>query len=103
SRLSVEQPVNLHFTGCAHSCAQHYCGDIGFIGAKQPDGADGFHVVLGGGMDHEQGIAREVLRGVRATELPALTEEILRAYNDRNTSGEPFVQWTRRHSVKALQ
>lgn len=103
SGLSVEQPVNLHFTGCAHSCAQHYCGDIGFIGAKQPDGGDGFHVVLGGGLDHEQGIAREVFRGVRAAEIPALTEQILRTYNERKTSGETFVQWTRRHSVKDLQ
>ena len=103
SGLVVEQPVNIHFTGCANSCAQHYCGDIGLIGAKQPDGADGFHMVLGGGMDHEQGIAREVFRGVRATEVPALTEKILRTYNTRKTSGETFVQWTRRHSVKELQ
>ena len=103
SDLVVEQPVNIHFTGCAHSCAQHYCGDIGLIGAKQPDGADGFHIVLGGGMDHEQGIAREVFRGVRATEIPALAEKILRTYNARKSSGETFVQWTRRHSVKELQ
>ncbi|MEZ0215679.1 MAG: NirA family protein [Rariglobus sp.] len=103
SGLAVEQPVNIHFTGCANSCAQHYCGDIGLIGAKQPDGADGFHIVLGGGMDHEQGIAREVFRGVRATEVPALAEKILRAYNTRKTSGETFVQWSRRHSVKELQ
>jgi len=54
-------------------------------------------------MDHEQGIAREVFRGVRATEVPALTEKILRAYNTRKTSGETFVQWSRRHSVKELQ
>ncbi|MDF3055982.1 MAG: nirA [Rariglobus sp.] len=103
SSLSVEQPVNIHFTGCSNSCAQHYCGDIGLIGAKQPDGADGFHIVLGGGMDHEQGIAREVFRGVHAQEVPALTEKILRAYNERKTAGETFVQWTRRHSVKELQ
>ena len=103
SDLRVEQPVNIHFTGCANSCAQHYCGDIGLIGAKQPDGADGFHMVLGGGMDHEQGIAREVFRGLRATEVPALTEKILRTYNAKKSSGETFVQWTRRHSEKELQ
>jgi ferredoxin-nitrite reductase len=103
SGLVVEQPVNIHFTGCAHSCAQHYCGDIGLIGVKQPDGADGFHMVLGGGMDHEQGIAREVFRGVRATEVPALAEKILRTYNAKKSSGETFVQWTRRHTVKELQ
>jgi len=103
SGLAIEQPVNLHVTGCAHSCAQHYCGDIGFIGAKQPDGTDGFHIVLGGGLDLEQGIAREVFRGVRALELPALTEKILRTYQTCRTSGETFVEWTRRHTVKELQ
>lgn len=103
ANLSIEQPVNLHFTGCAHSCAQHYCGDIGYIGAKQPDGTDGFHVVLGGGLDLEQGIAREVFRGVRASEINALTEKILRTYEARKTSGETFVEWSRRNSVKELQ
>jgi ferredoxin-nitrite reductase len=103
ANLAVEQPVNLHFTGCAHSCAQHYCGDIGYIGAKQPDGTDGFHVVLGGGLDLEQGIAREVFRGIRATEVNALTEKILGTYQSRKTSGETFVEWSRRHSVKELQ
>jgi ferredoxin-nitrite reductase len=104
SELPVEQPVNFHFTGCPHSCAQHYCGDVGFLGAKLADGGEGYHVVLGGGMGSaEQGIAREVFRGVRATEIPVLTEKILRVYTEKKLSGETFVQWSRRHSVNELQ
>ena len=102
-KLGIEQPVNLHFTGCPHSCAQHYCGDIGFLGAKLADGTEGYHVVLGGGMGHEQGIAREIFRGVRATEIPEITEKILRTYDQKKQSGETFVQWTRRHSAGELQ
>ncbi len=101
--LVLEQPVNLHFTGCAHSCAQHYCGDLGFISTKLPDGAEGYHVVIGGGMDQEQGIGKEIFRGVRAIEVPSLVEKILRTYGVRRTSGETFVQWARRHSIKELQ
>ena len=37
----TDTPLNIHFTGCAHSCAQHYAGDIGFIGAKLADGSEG--------------------------------------------------------------
>jgi len=103
SGLNLEQPVNLHFTGCAHSCAQHYCGDLGFISTKLPDGGEGYHVVIGGGMDQEQGIAKEIFRGVRATEVPALVEKILRTYDARRQRGETFVQWTRRHAIKELQ
>jgi ferredoxin-nitrite reductase len=96
-------PVNIHFTGCPHSCAQHYCGDIGLIGAKLADGDEGYHVVLGGGMDHEQGIAREIFRGVRAGEVNTLVEKILATYEARKQRGETFAAWTRRHSVKELQ
>lgn len=96
-------PVNLHFTGCPHSCAQHYCGDIGYLGAKLADGTEGYHIVLGGGLGHEQGIAREIFRGVRAEEVPALTRMILRTFAERRQAGETFVQWARRHTVGELQ
>ncbi|MEO8271772.1 MAG: NirA family protein [Aureliella sp.] len=32
--VELDQPVNIHVTGCHHSCAQHYIGDIGLIAAK---------------------------------------------------------------------
>ena len=31
TRVALDTPVNIHLTGCHHSCAQHYCGDIGAI------------------------------------------------------------------------
>ncbi len=102
-RVALEQPVNIHFTGCPHSCAQHYCGDIGLLGMKLPDGAEGYHVVLGGGMDSEQGIARELFRGVRADDVPALVERILATYRSRKVGGETFGEWSRRLPVKELQ
>jgi ferredoxin-nitrite reductase len=102
-RVVVGAPVNIHFTGCPHSCAQHYCGDIGFVGAKHADGSEAYHVVLGGGMDHEQGVAREVFRAVRAAEVNPLVEKFLTTYEAKKASGETFVQWARRHSVKELQ
>jgi len=33
-RLELDQPLNIHLTGCHHSCAQHYIGDIGLIAAN---------------------------------------------------------------------
>jgi ferredoxin-nitrite reductase len=99
----LSQAVNIHLTGCSHSCAQHYCGDIGGVAAKLADGREGYHLVLGGGMDQEQGVAREIFRGVAGDELPKLVESILTTYRDRCATGETFAQWSRRHSVKELQ
>ena len=102
-RVAPSHPVNIHFTGCPHSCAQHYCGDIGFVGAKLADGAEGYHVVLGGGMGDEQGIAREIFKGVRAVDVPPLVEKILAGFESKKKAGESFVTWSRRHSVNELQ
>lgn len=102
-RVPCDFPVNIHLTGCPHSCAQHYCGDIGGVATKLADGREGYHIVLGGGMDQEQGIARELFRGVAADELPALVSRILATYQNDHHQGETFVQWCRRHPVKELQ
>lgn len=100
---AMDTPVNIHFTGCPHSCAQHYCGDIGLVAAKLQDGSEGYHVVIGGGMDQEQGIAREIFRGVRAEEVNSLTESILTTYTNTRERGESFVDWARRHEIGKLQ
>jgi len=103
SAVQSDLPVNIHLTGCPNSCAQHYCGDIGGVGAKLADGREGYHIVLGGGMDQEQGIAREIFRGVGAEEMPGVVENILATYLNKRAAGETFVQWSRRHSVGELQ
>ena len=33
-RVDIDTPLNIHVTGCHHSCAQHYISDIGLIAAK---------------------------------------------------------------------
>src|SRR5690606_32279420 len=59
AQVPMDRPINIHFTGCPNSCAQHYCGDIGLLGmkVKREDGTrvDGCTIVLGGGMDQDQG------------------------------------------------
>ena len=35
-RVALDTPINIHLTGCPHSCAQHYIGDIGLLAARVP-------------------------------------------------------------------
>ncbi len=102
-RGRLGSPINIHFTGCPHSCAQHYCGDIGLLGAKLGDGGDGYHVVLGGGMGDEQGIGREVFRGVHSCDVAKLVTKVLDVFEADQKLGETFVTWSRRHTVGELQ
>ena len=63
-RLQLDLPINIHFTGCPHSCAQHYMGDIGLLGVKTSDGREAYHVCLGGGFGPNQAIGRQVYSAV---------------------------------------
>ena len=102
ARFQIAQPVNLHVTGCPHSCAQHYIGDIGLLGTKVM-GAEGYQVVIGGGADNEQGLARELVPSIRFSELPSLLEGLFEAYVDRRRNEESFLDFSRRHSIDELR
>jgi len=73
--LRLDTPINIHLTGCPNSCAQHYIGDIGLLGAKIADGEEqreGYHLFTGGGYGEQQALGREVLRDIRAEALPGV-------------------------------
>ena len=107
SRLELDQPVNIHLTGCPHSCAQHYIGDIGMLGTKVTVGEDmveGYHVYVGGGYGATQAIARELYRDVVADNLPQVLERMLRGYmENRQTDAETFRDFICRYQAEALK
>jgi ferredoxin-nitrite reductase len=108
-RITLDQPVNIHLTGCHHSCAQHYIGDLGLIGAKVPvneegDTVPGYDLLVGGGYGVDGGMARPFREKVRAEQAPALVEAILRTWQvHRAAPDESFVAFARRHEIAALQ
>jgi ferredoxin-nitrite reductase len=106
-KVKLNHPLNIHLTGCPNSCAQHYIGDIGLLGAKVSQGGnpvEGYHVFMGGQCVDGAAIGREVFHGIAFNELPALLEKVLLAYKAyRENEAETFAQFTARHSVKQLQ
>jgi len=109
ARLSLDVPVNIHLTGCHNSCAQHYIGDIGLIGAKVPVGEDGdtvegYDIVVGGGFAERAKIGRELWKAVRAEDCPGRIEGLLRAYlAHRRGREEGFQAFADRHELDALR
>ena len=108
-RITLDTPVNIHLTGCHHSCAQHYIGDIGLIGAKVPlnddgDTAEGFHILVGGGSGPDARIARELWRDVRSEDCPAAVERLLSAYlAHRGDPTETFFAFASRTDIDTLK
>jgi ferredoxin-nitrite reductase len=108
TRVELDGPVNIHLTGCHHSCAQHYIGDIGLLACKvqtseDGDAVEGYHILVGGGFGPEAGLARELYRDVTAEDAPRTIERMLKAYViHRASREESFQTFTRRYDLEKL-
>ena len=108
-RVTVDTPINVHLTGCHHSCAQHYISDIGMIGARiavgdTDDTVDGFHIFTGGGFGPDAEVGQEVFHDITAEDAPAHVERLLKAYlSNRASSDETFLTFARRHDGETLR
>jgi ferredoxin-nitrite reductase len=111
-RVDVDTPLNIHLTGCHHSCAQHYISDIGLIAAKVPAGqgndtddtVEGYHLFAGGGFGPQADIGQEVFHDLKAEDTPRTVEKLLKAYlAQRASPDETFLTFARRHDGETLR
>jgi len=108
-RVNLDTPLNIHLTGCHHSCAQHYISDIGLIAAKVPlgegdDTVEGYHLFAGGGFGPQAEIGQAVYRDLKAEDTPQTVERLLKAYlAHRVSSDETFLAFARRHNGETLR
>ena len=109
TRVSLDTPVNIHLTGCHHSCAQHFVSEIGLLACKVQDNEDadpveGYHVLIGGGFGPYAALGRELYRDVKAEDAPRTIERVLKTYLlHRESPQESFIAFARRHEIDALK
>jgi ferredoxin-nitrite reductase len=108
TRLELDQPINIHLTGCHHSCAQHFISEIGLLACRVPvsdegDTVEGYHIVVGGGFGPHAGIGKELFQNVKAEDVPQTVERIIRAYLGHRQPEESFLAFSRRLDADALK
>ncbi len=110
TRVELDTPVNIHLTGCHHSCAQHFVSEIGLLACKvqaddeEADPVEGYHILVGGGFGPNAALGRELYRDVIAEDAPRAVERILRAYlTHRASQDERFLAFSRRFEIDALK
>jgi ferredoxin-nitrite reductase len=106
ARIHIDQPINIHLTGCHHSCAQHYVADIGLLATKVEQGeelVEGYDLLVGGGAGAEQKLGRLVRQKMAFEDLPATVLSLLQAWQrERATPDETFQAFTGRLPDDAL-
>jgi ferredoxin-nitrite reductase len=109
SRVTIDSPLNIHVTGCHHSCAQHYISDIGLIAARVPVGeadesVEGYHLFAGGGFGPDADLGKELYHDIKAEDAPKTVEKLLKAYlAHRASPEETFLAFARRYDGDMLR
>ena len=109
TRVPLDTPVNIHLTGCHHSCAQHFVSEIGLLACKvsvneDDDPIEDYHILVGGGFGPNAALGRELYRDVSAEQTPRTVARILKAYlAHRASPEETFLAFSRRHEIDALK
>jgi ferredoxin-nitrite reductase len=104
-RISVDAPINIHLTGCHHSCAQHYIADIGLLATKVEQGDDlveGYDLYVGGGAGRGAAIGRLIKSGIAFAALPPMVLTLLSAWMTQREVGESFQSWSAQQSDAQL-
>jgi ferredoxin-nitrite reductase len=104
--ITIDHPINIHLTGCHHSCAQHYAADIGLLATKieqDDDMVEGYDLLIGGGAGPDQQLGRLVRAKVVTGDLPPMILALLSAWQDQRFGPEEtFQAFTTRHSEADL-
>ncbi|KAB8335603.1 precorrin-3B synthase [Scytonema tolypothrichoides VB-61278] len=106
SRLILDQPINIHFTGCEKSCAQHSKSDITLVGLNienKGEVVEGYKVYVGDGDSNEK-FGREIYSWVTFAQLPQVVERMLQIYMaERNTPNQSFREFVNQYIIADLQ
>jgi len=98
--ITLEHPVNIHFSGCEKSCAQHHSSDIALLGVAT-NNTESYHVYVG---NNHSNFGQELYRECPFEQLPQLIEHMLRVYQDQRISAdETFGKFANRHATPELK
>ncbi|MFM2063309.1 MAG: hypothetical protein RLZZ507_2979 [Cyanobacteriota bacterium] len=105
TQITLDSPINIHFSGCVKSCAQHHQSDITLLGVNieaENETWEGYQMYLAD--DTLQQFGRQIYENVTFAELPQLMERMLKVYQiKRVSSQESFREFANRYDISELK
>jgi ferredoxin-nitrite reductase len=98
--LALDRPINIHFSGCDKSCAQHQAGDITLVGVPVEEG-EAYQVYVG---SEGSKFGRRLDSLQSPDMLPQRIEAMIRVYQQHRVGvQESFREFVRRFAISELQ
>lgn len=105
SRIKLDTPLRIHFTGCPNSCGQKHIADISLQGAliKTENSCDeAFTIWLGGTLNLNGKFAENLNLRVKAFEVHTVLEKIILFYKENRLENESFNEFITRVGINEI-
>ena len=102
-KLQIDRPINIHFSGCEKSCAQHDPIDITLVGIQIPQDNEfitGYDIYAG---KTESPFGRQILKGVSVDQISSSIAQMLQIYQQLRSPDESFGEFIDRSAIDQLQ
>ncbi|AWK52583.1 ferredoxin--nitrite reductase [Clostridium beijerinckii] len=106
SRIKLDTPIRIHFTGCPNSCGQKQIADISLQGAfiKTENGSEeAFTLWLGGTLNSNARFAENINYRVKATDVHEILETIILFFKANKEENEDFNEFVNRVGISEIK
>lgn len=105
SKIKLDTPLRIHFTGCPNSCGQKHIADISLQGAliKTDDSCEeAFTIWLGGTLNNGGQFAENLNYRVKSTEVHIVLEKIVTFFEKSKLENETFNEFIARVGISKI-
>ena len=105
SKIELDTPLRIHFTGCPNSCGQKHIADISLQGAlikTENNCTEAFTIWLGGTLNDNGKFAENLNLRVDAAEVHIVLEKIISFYKENRQENEFFNEFVARVGINEI-
>ncbi|MDR3597447.1 nitrite/sulfite reductase [Clostridium sp.] len=106
SKIKLDTPIRIHFTGCPNSCGQKHIADISLQGAliKTENSCDeAFTIWLGGTLNNNGKFAENLNYRVKSTDAHLVLEKIVLFFKNNRFENEAFNEFVSRIGIDEIK
>jgi ferredoxin-nitrite reductase len=110
-KVNLDRPINIHFSGCTKSCAQHSKSDIALVGTQIVESdriVEAYDIFVGSpDLSSNSSFGRLIVRSLPAEEINGAIERMLQAYQRQRisepSSSQSFRAYVDSYPIPKLQ
>lgn len=106
SKIKLDTPIRIHFTGCPNSCGQKHIADISLQGAlikTETSCDDAFTIWLGGTLNNTGKFAENLNLRVKSDDVHLVIEKIVLFFKNNKLENEVFNEFVSRIGIDEIK